>query len=223
VGNTLRYPDECVRHKLLDMVGDLSLLGYDLHGSVVAHRSGHQTNHALARCLLDRAAVSAAGPAATDGALDIRAIMQLLPHRFPFLLVDRVLELQAGRRAVAVKNVSANEPFFRGHWPGLPVMPGVLIVEALAQAAGILIAATIDGANDRVALITSIDGVKLRRQVVPGDQLRLEIFAERIKRNTASVAGRAHVGDSLAAEAKLRFVIMGCGRVARGFQDFGAA
>jgi UDP-3-O-[3-hydroxymyristoyl] N-acetylglucosamine deacetylase / 3-hydroxyacyl-[acyl-carrier-protein] dehydratase len=219
VGNTLRYADECARHKVLDMLGDLSLLGCDLHGSVVAHRSGHHTNHALARRLLECAAVADVGAPAIDGALDIRSIMQLLPHRYPLLLVDRVLELDPGHRALAVKNVSANEPFFCGHWPGVPIMPGVLIVEALAQAAGILIALTIDDAPGRIALITSIDGVKLRRQVVPGDQLRLEVLADRIKRNTACISARAHVGDSLAAEAKLRFMIVESGRVARGFQD----
>ena len=107
--------------------------------------------------------------------IDIAGIMSLLPHRYPFLLVDRVLELDPGHRAVAIKNVSVNEPFFRGHWPGQPIMPGVLIVEALAQAAGVLIAASVPLRPGRVVLIASIDGVKLRRPVVPGDQLRLEV------------------------------------------------
>ena len=138
IGNVLRYPDECARHKTLDLVGDLALLGFDLHGFIVAHRSGHQTNHALARRLL-RHAVKSTGPRSFDrsleehGSLDIQAIMNLLPHRYPFLLVDRVLELEPGHRAVAIKNVSVNEPFFRGHWPGQAIMPGVLIVEALRR------------------------------------------------------------------------------------------
>ena len=123
-----------------------------------------------------------------------------------------------GRRVVAIKNVSVNEPFFAGHWPGLPIMPGVLIVEAIAQAAGVLIAASVERQPGKVALIASIDGVKLRRPVVPGDQLRLEVFGHRIKPNAACVSGRAKVGDALAAEAKLRFVIGGrrpCRRIAR--------
>jgi UDP-3-O-[3-hydroxymyristoyl] N-acetylglucosamine deacetylase/3-hydroxyacyl-[acyl-carrier-protein] dehydratase len=212
IGNALRYPDECVRHKILDMVGDLALLGIDLHGFVVAHRSGHQTNAALARKLCEQVVKTSSARTAPislgeDGLLDIKGIMRLLPHRYPFLLVDRVLELEPGRRVVAIKNVSVNEPFFQGHWPGLPIMPGVLIVEAMAQAAGVLIATSVDR-SDRAVLIASIDGVKLRRPVVPGDQLRLEIIGHRIKSTSATISGRAMVGTSLAAEAKLRFVMV---------------
>jgi UDP-3-O-[3-hydroxymyristoyl] N-acetylglucosamine deacetylase/3-hydroxyacyl-[acyl-carrier-protein] dehydratase len=218
VGNELRYRDECARHKLLDMVGDLALMGMDLHGFVVAHRSGHQTNAALARRLLEHACARAGEdcapiPVLKDGTLDIEGIMSLLPHRYPFLLVDRVLELEPGRRVVAVKNVSANEPFFSGHWPGLPVMPGVLIVEAMAQAAGVLIAASVERSS-RVAMITSIDDVKLRRPVVPGDQLRFEMVGHRIKNNTANVSGVAKVDDKVTAEAKLRFIIIDTKRTA---------
>ena len=137
-----------------------------------------------------------------------------MPHRYPFLLVDRVLELEPGRRAVAIKNVSVNEPFFRGHWPGQPIMPGVLIVEALAQAAGVLIAASVPLRPGRVVLIASLDGVKLRRPVVPGDQLRLEVSSRKIKSNAACVYGVAKVGDAVAAEAKLRFVMVDADRAA---------
>jgi UDP-3-O-[3-hydroxymyristoyl] N-acetylglucosamine deacetylase/3-hydroxyacyl-[acyl-carrier-protein] dehydratase len=216
IGNALRYPDECVRHKILDMVGDLALLGIDLHGFVVAHRSGHQTNAALARKLLEQVVKPSSARTAPispgeDGLIDIEGIMRLLPHRYPFLLVDRVLELEPGRRVVAIKNVSANEPSFQGHWPARPMMPGVLIVEAIAQAAGILIATSVDR-SDRAVLIASIDGVKLRRPVVPGDQLRLEIIGHRLKSTSATISGRAMVGTSLAAEAKLRFVMVDADR-----------
>ncbi len=185
VGNTLRFADECVRHKLLDMVGDLSLLGMDLHGFVVAHRSGHHTNASLVRRLLhglekdkEHSYRSPVIPLREDGTIDIRGILDILPHRYPLLLIDRVLEIQAGKTIVAIKNVSANEPYFQGHWPGRPIMPGVLIIESMAQAGGVLIAATMDRAG-RVAMLVSVDAVKLRRPVVPGDQLRLEIKARR--------------------------------------------
>jgi UDP-3-O-[3-hydroxymyristoyl] N-acetylglucosamine deacetylase/3-hydroxyacyl-[acyl-carrier-protein] dehydratase len=213
IGNSLRFSDECARHKVLDMVGDLALTGFDLHGFVVAHRSGHQTNHALARRLSEEAARSTNGRATTspvriDGGLDIQGIMKLLPHRYPFLLVDRVIEIEPGRRAVAVKNVSCNEPFFTGHWPGRAIMPGVLIIEAIAQTAGVLIGVSIEDAVNRLVLIASIDGVKLRRPVVPGDQLRIEVLGHRVKRNAACISGLAKVGDALAAEARLKFVIL---------------
>ncbi|HZW35138.1 MAG TPA: 3-hydroxyacyl-ACP dehydratase FabZ, partial [Isosphaeraceae bacterium] len=222
IGNDLRYADECARHKVLDLVGDLALLGLDLHGFVVAYRTGHQTNAALARRLHQRVKAAEAAPAGPppvplqdDGTLDIAGIMGLLPHRYPFLLVDRVLELIPARRVVALKNVSVNEPFFRGHWPGRPVMPGVLIVEALAQAAGVLIAASVPR-EGKLALIASIDGVKLRRVVVPGDQLRLEVIGHRIKSNAAVVSGTARLGDAMAAEARIRFVLIDAERAGRG-------
>ncbi|MGB2612319.1 MAG: 3-hydroxyacyl-ACP dehydratase FabZ [Isosphaeraceae bacterium] len=214
VGNTLRFADECARHKVLDMVGDLSLLGMDLHGFVVAHRSGHHTNASLVRRLLqglekekEHSSRAPAIPLREDGTIDVRGILDILPHRYPLLLIDRVLEIQAGKAIVAIKNVSANEPVFQGHWPGRPIMPGVLIIEAMAQAGGVLVAATMDRSG-RVAMLASVDGVKLRRPVVPGDQLRLEISAERIKQNSASVFGIAKVGDAVAAEAKIRFVLV---------------
>ncbi len=215
IDNSLRFPDECARHKVLDLVGDLLLLGMDVQGSVVAHRSGHQTTAALVRkmreCTLEPASAS---PLREDGTLDIDGIMKVLPHRYPFLLVDRVIELDPPFRVAAIKNVSVNEPFFQGHWPGLPIMPGVLIIEALAQAAGVLIA-TAMGRADRVALIAAIDEVKLRKPVVPGDQLRLEVEARRIKLSSAAVSGVAKVGGVVAASAKLRFIMIDPDRAAR--------
>lgn len=214
IGNKLRFPDECARHKVLDMVGDLALLGMDIHGFIVAHRSGHQTNAALARRLIqavererEAEAREQSLPIGDDGGIDIQGILEVLPHRYPMLLLDRVLEVQPGLRVVGLKNVSSNEPFFQGHWPGRPIMPGVLIVEALAQAAGILLASNVNR-RGRAAVIASIDNVKLRRPVTPGDQLRLEVHAHRIKPNSASVTGVAKVDDALAAEAKLRFVMI---------------
>lgn len=219
IGNQLRFPDECVRHKILDMVGDLALLARDLCGHVVAHRSGHQLNAALVRKLVESIENERAGQGGGNGKckgrgqLDINQIMQILPHRYPFLLVDRVLEHEPSRRIVALKNVSFNEPFFQGHWPGRPIMPGVLILEALAQAAGLMIADSVDPLENS-AMIISIDNVKIRRPVVPGDQLRLEVESLRIKNSSAQVQGVALVDDQVAAEAKIRFVIVEAPRVA---------
>jgi UDP-3-O-[3-hydroxymyristoyl] N-acetylglucosamine deacetylase/3-hydroxyacyl-[acyl-carrier-protein] dehydratase len=218
IENSLRFPDECARHKLLDLLGDLALLGFDLEGLVVAHRSGHQTNHALARRLLELA-TSRTGQSTTKlppergPGLDIQGILSLLPHRYPFLLVDRVLELDPPNRALAVKNVSVNEPFFSGHWPGQPIMPGVLILEAVAQTAGILIGASIENPHQKLAMIASIDRVKLRRRVSPGDQLHIEVESQRIKPRSACIRGQAKIGESLAAEAQFRFVIVDSGDV----------
>ena len=140
-------------------------------------------------------------------AMDIEVIRKILPHRFPFLLVDRVLEHEPARRVLALKNVSYNEPFFQGHWPDRPIMPGVLIVEALAQAGGIMIADIIDSKR-RAALIVAIDNVKIRRPVVPGDQLHLEVTGLRLKSSLVDIHGVARVGDQVAAEAKIRFMIV---------------
>jgi UDP-3-O-[3-hydroxymyristoyl] N-acetylglucosamine deacetylase / 3-hydroxyacyl-[acyl-carrier-protein] dehydratase len=227
VGNRLRYADECARHKVLDMVGDLALMGVDLHGFVVAYRSGHQTNATLARRLVRGIARGGSAgieplPLKEDGTIDVAGIMTLLPHRYPFLLVDRVIELIPGRRVVGLKNVTINEPFFHGHWPGMPIMPGVLIVEALAQAAGVLIAASVPRAG-RLAVIASIDNVKLRKPVVPGDQLRLEVVGHRIKESAAVVTGKAKVGDALAAQARVRFVMVEAERATGGAYRDGAA
>lgn len=230
IGNELRFPDECARHKVLDMVGDLALVGADLHGFVVAYRSGHQTNAALGRRLLEAASARAkakakananAGddgtplPLREDGTIDIAGIMRLLPHRFPFLLVDRVIELIPRRRVVGIKNVSINEPFFAGHWPGMPIMPGVLVVEALAQTAGVLIASSIPR-EGKLALIAAIDAIKLRRPITPGDQVVMEVVGDRIKNQSAVVTGTARVGGDVAAEARIRFAIVDAQRAAAG-------
>ena len=151
--------------------------------------------------------------------MDINAIMRLMPHRYPFLLLDRVLSIEPGRSLRALKNVTCNEPFFPGHWPGLPVMPGVLILEAMAQAAGILISHRFD-ATRHMAMIVSIDDVKLRRQVVPGDQLLLEIDRFRARSKMAEAHGVARVGDQVAAEARLRFAVV-AGRGGRRLSRIG--
>jgi 3-hydroxyacyl-[acyl-carrier-protein] dehydratase len=130
--------------------------------------------------------------------LDSEAIQEILPHRYPFLLVDRIEEMEPGKKAVGIKNVTANEPFFPGHFPGRPVMPGVLIVEALAQTAGILVG---DKGADKIPMFMGIDKARFRRPVVPGDQLRLEVELLQMRRNVCRVSGKAYVGEEIAAEA----------------------
>lgn len=208
INNELRFPDECVRHKILDMVGDLALAGKDLVGHVVAHRSGHTLNAALVRAILASSEAEDAPPA-----MDIGQIMRVMPHRYPFLLVDRVLAIEPSRRVSAIKNVTCNEPFFNGHWPGQPVMPGVLIVEALAQAGGLLIAGWADP-KTHLAMIAAIDDVRLRRPVVPGDQLRMEVETLRHRQRTAEMRGVARVGKRVVAEARIRYMIVETQRAA---------
>jgi UDP-3-O-[3-hydroxymyristoyl] N-acetylglucosamine deacetylase/3-hydroxyacyl-[acyl-carrier-protein] dehydratase len=207
IQNRLRFPDEYARHKILDLLGDLFLLGADLKGQVVGVRSGHAGNALLVRRLaaLVRAEVDAEERRARR--LDIGEITRILPHRYPFLLVDRVTEIDGFRRAVGVKNVTINEQFFQGHWPGTPVMPGVLIIEALAQLSGVLLMRKLENTG-RLAALLSIDRVKLRRTVVPGDQLVLEVETLKLKARTGRVQGRATVEGELAAEARLNFMLL---------------
>ncbi len=138
--------------------------------------------------------------------VDIQAIMEMLPHRYPFLLVDRVLELEPGRRAVGLKNVTINEPFFQGHFPGRPIMPGVLILEALAQV-GALTILSLDEFRGKLGLFGGIDGARFRRQVVPGDQLRLEVNVTKLRGRVGKAQAKAWVGGDLAAEAELTFAV----------------
>ncbi|MFO0962266.1 MAG: UDP-3-O-acyl-N-acetylglucosamine deacetylase [Phycisphaerales bacterium] len=208
IQNTYRFPDEPVRHKILDVIGDLSLVGRIVECQVVANRSGHGLNRQLGMRLLRLIQRDRQSRLLLDGRdMDARAIGRLMPHRFPMLLVDRVLEMAPGRRAAGVKNVTINEPFFQGHYPGTPIMPGVLIVEALAQMGGLLLSQTLEHTG-KVAVLLSLDKVKLRKAVTPGDQLVLEVEAMRATSRSAAVRARALVGDKVAAEAEIRFMMV---------------
>ena len=199
VGTTLRWPDEFVRHKAGDLVGDLALLGGRLRAHVEAHRPSHHGNAALARHLWRTARRTG------RIGMDIADIMHNLPHRYPFLLVDRIIEKEAGKRIVGLKNVTINEPFFQGHFPGHPVMPGVLIIESMAQVGGMLLMDLVPEEQRRqtVVYFMSLDKVKFRRPVLPGDQLRQELEMVQFRGKTCKMAGKAYVDGNLVCEAEM--------------------
>jgi UDP-3-O-[3-hydroxymyristoyl] N-acetylglucosamine deacetylase / 3-hydroxyacyl-[acyl-carrier-protein] dehydratase len=198
-GCTLRFPDEFARHKTLDLIGDLALLGARFQGNVVARRPSHRGNVALAREILARVERKAlARPI-----LDIQQIFQYLPHRYPFLLVDRVVGYEEGKRIVGLKNVTINEPFFQGHFPGHPIMPGVLIIEAMAQVGGLLLMDTIENPEEKIVYFMSLDNVKWRRPVTPGDQIRFEVEVTQIRGRTARMKGVGTVDGQVVAEADM--------------------
>jgi len=204
--NELRFPNEPVRHKVLDLVGDAGLVGFPIVGRIMGFRSGHRHNWRLVRYLLrnaPRVPVDSL-PFRAPRIMEISEIGRILPHRYPFLLVDRVIELEPEKRIVAVKNVSANEEFFQGHFPENPVMPGVLQVEALAQTAGLLLSRYVR-VGERMAALVGLDGVKMRRPVVPGDRLLLNVEVRKIRRALGVCEGVATVGGEVAAEATLLF------------------
>ncbi len=208
VQNEYRYPDECVRHKILDLIGDLMLVGRFVCGKIYARRSGHYLNHELVRRLDElRNRTRMEEQLSKPPELDIRHVQRILPHRFPMLLVDRVIAIEGDRRAIGIKNVTVNEPFFQGHYPRQPIMPGVLIIEALAQLGGILMSQKLEHTG-KVAVLLSLDKVKFRRPVVPGDQLVMEAVAVRVKARTGQTQCRATVGGELAAEAMIRFMLV---------------
>ncbi|MEX1025085.1 MAG: UDP-3-O-acyl-N-acetylglucosamine deacetylase [Planctomycetota bacterium] len=204
----LRMPDEPVRHKLLDLIGDLHLLGADLEAHIIATRSGHKTNADLVRRLADEMVrQETGGLIQRETGMDVREVMRMLPHRYPFLLIDRVVEVEGYQRAVAVKNVSINEPFFQGHFPGRPLMPGVLQLEAMAQLAGVLLLRKLEHTG-KLAVLWSIDKVKLRAPVEPGDQLRIEVETTRMKGELAQVKGQGSVAGRVVCEATLTFTMV---------------
>lgn len=150
--------------------------------------------------------------------LDITQIQAILPHRYPFLLVDRIVEYDSGKRVVGIKNVTLDEPFFAGHFPGAPVMPGVLIVEAMAQTAGVMMLANLPDRESKLVFFTGIDGAKFRRPVVPGDQLRLELTVLRLRPRYIKLRGEAYVDGELVAEAEISSALVDRSVVERGEQ-----
>lgn len=215
----LRFDDEFVRHKILDIVGDFSLLGKRLKAHVIAVRPGHSLNSELVAKIIETSAgkkgktsvgsaprKSIVLPEETE--LDVRRVLDVLPHRFPFVLIDRVISIDGDESLTALKNVSVNEPFFPGHFPGHPVMPGVLQLEAMAQAAGILLLRK-SSSEGKVAFFMSADKVKFRKPVVPGDQLIIVANLDKIRGNKIATAKvECKVGDQVVSSASLMFSIV---------------
>lgn len=194
----LRFGDEFVRHKIGDLIGDLALLGARLHGSVVAERPSHEGNVEFAGAIRRHAQLAGAPFA------DITQIMDFLPHRYPLLLVDRILDFIPGRKVVGMKNVTINEPFFQGHFPGHPIMPGVLIIEAMAQCGGMLLMDEVDDPKSKVVYFMTMDKVKFRRPVTPGDTLIFELEILSFKRQVGQIVGRGVVNGRTVAEAEFK-------------------
>ena len=202
----LSSPNEPARHKIIDIIGDLALVGKPIKGRIIATRPGHSINNKLARLIRkDIKANSTLIPSYdpnTPPVMDIMRIRELLPHRYPFLLVDKVIEVGSSH-IIGVKNITSNEPFFQGHFPEEPVMPGVLQVEAMAQVGGLLVLGAVKEPEKYSTYFVKIDNVKFRRKVVPGDTLvlRLELLSP-LRRGIASMKGYIYVGDKLASEAE---------------------
>ena len=217
----MRYPEEFVRHKMLDIVGDLSLLGRPIRGHLIAVKPSHAANCELVRQILAqmtkplRAAQTFAPPpakaaapeppASEAGAMTVEQIMKLLPHRPPFLLVDRILKID-GNKIIGLKNVTMNEQYFLGHFPGHPIMPGVLQLEAMAQVAGIMLLLRIESAN-QVAYFMSAEDVKWRKPVVPGDTLIIEVELTKARGKIGKAKGVCKVGGEIVSEAEVTFML----------------
>lgn len=214
---TLRYKNEPARHKVLDLIGDLALIGAPIKGQILAARPGHKSNVEFTKMLrklyLQKKVVKKYQMMKTSaGVLDIDAIMSILPHRYPFLLVDRILDIEIDKnRITGLKNVTYNEPFFTGHFPSKPIMPGVLIVEAMAQCGGILLMHTMEDIDKKMAFFTTMDNVKFKKQVIPGDQLIFEMEILSYRRGFCKMKGKAYkgyAGGELAAEGEFGVVIV---------------
>jgi UDP-3-O-[3-hydroxymyristoyl] N-acetylglucosamine deacetylase / 3-hydroxyacyl-[acyl-carrier-protein] dehydratase len=199
-----RFRDEIVRHKVLDLLGDLALLGMPLQGHVRARRSGHAAHAEFTRRLarLERRS-SRIFPRRAPDDFDISAILDVMPHRHPFLLVDRVLDLVPGKSVTGIKNVTVNEPFFQGHFPGHPIMPGVLIIEAMAQTGGVLVLTSLEESRGKLVYFSGIDSARFRRPVLPGDVLTMQLELLKVRGPIAKMRGVARVGDEKVAEAEL--------------------
>jgi UDP-3-O-[3-hydroxymyristoyl] N-acetylglucosamine deacetylase/3-hydroxyacyl-[acyl-carrier-protein] dehydratase len=208
----LYFKNEPARHKLLDLMGDLALIGVPLKAQILAARPGHASNIAFAKMIRklydEKKLIRKYQHERKEGVVfDINAIKRILPHRYPFLLVDKIVELKMDEKVVGIKNVTANEPFFEGHFPGQPVMPGVLILEAMAQTGGILLLNGTENPGNTLVMFMAIDNAKFRKPVIPGDQLVFELTMLSRKTRVCRMAGKAYVDGTLVAEAEMMATI----------------
>ncbi len=211
IGTELRFKDEACRHKILDLIGDLAHCSRKLNAHIIAVRTGHRENMLLVQ-ELNRRIEAAERPTVT---FDIQRIMAMLPHRYPFLLVDRIIAHEPGKRIVGLKNVSINEPFFQGHFPGAPVMPGVLQLESMAQTGALLLIAALgtdfgQGSTHgrKIPVLMSMERVKFRRPVRPGDQLRIDVAVLRLRAQMSACQAQITVDGQVCCEAELRSMMM---------------
>ncbi len=202
----LRFRNEPARHKLLDMLGDLALIGVPIKAQILAARPGHKANVEFAKMVRklyqQKKLVRKFQHVKTEGVVfDINAIQKILPHRYPFLLVDKITHLDLDKKVIGVKSVSINEPFFAGHFPGQPIMPGVLIIEAMAQTGGILLLNSVQNPEEKLVMFMQINNAKFRKPVIPGDQLIMEIELVNKKSKVVMMSGKAYVNQTLVCEA----------------------
>ena len=196
----LRWHDEFVRHKAMDCVGDLALAGARVRARIVAVKPSHRGTVTLVREMVKAGRKE-------KGMYTIEDIMKVLPHRYPFLLVDRILEIEEKKRIVGLKNVTINEPFFQGHFPGHPIMPGVLIIEAMAQVGGMLLMGSVEDPESKVVYFMSLDNVKFRRPVKPGDQIRFELEIIQLRGTVCKMRGIGKVEGEVVAEADMAAMV----------------
>lgn len=202
----LRFRNEPVRHKLLDLLGDLALIGAPIKAQILAARPGHKANVEFAKQIRklyqQKKLVKKFQFVKKEGVVfDTSAIERILPHRYPFLLVDKIVHLELDKKVIGVKSVTLNEPFFQGHFPGQPIMPGVLIIESMAQTGGVLLLNSFPNPEEKLVLFMQINNAKFRKPVVPGDQLYLEVELTQKKSKIIMMSGKAYVNDTLVAEA----------------------
>lgn len=218
----LRFKDEFVRHKMLDIIGDITLVGMPLKAHIIGVRPGHALNAELSKALRKKVLEKLKGAKkkkadaakglpvydSTESSMDIRRVLDILPHRYPFVMIDRVVEVVSEDELVALKNVTINEPYFQGHYPGRPVMPGVLQVEAMAQAAGVLLLRKLPVEENKIAFFMSVDKVKFRQAVEPGDSIEIRVKLIKIRGNKiATATGECKVSGKVVSSAELMFML----------------